>query len=151
MKEIEITLDKDRIITEVRRVTAYEGYRGGGSDEAFVKMFVRKEDEETLERFYAEAYERVRATANEYIIDEPIDTSASVQVLTLGMPDNYKSTLASTMEQLANQYMVESIAADWYGLVEKENEAQHSSTAGEALASLRSMLHKRNRPKRPSN
>lgn len=148
MTEITLTLDKEGIITEVRRITAYEGYRGAGSDEAYVKDFVRDEDTEALERYYAEAYARLRGVANEYVVGEPIDTSGTEQTIELHLPDNYNEALASTMQTLATQYMVESIVADWYSLVEKENAQPHAAAASDTLTVIRGSLYKRKRPQR---
>lgn len=77
MKEIELSVNKANVYTEVAKTTAYTGSKMQDDKEAYSRIFATDEDREMLERFWVEACNGATELLKQFIVtvsDQPMST-----------------------------------------------------------------------------
>lgn len=111
--EMVISINKDDVITEVNKTSAYIGAKtitqDGGN--LYYNISTIKEDAEMLERYWREACANVAAVAKEYV--SGINSGDTVWEVTLDMPSTYNTSYDGVIKQRMFSYIVMYILLNW--------------------------------------
>lgn len=88
-------------------------------------------------------------SASDNLLKEAVDSDGQLK-LELKMPSNFNLSAADNIGAALHAYIVNRTIADWFVITDKEDAADYTSLAAEALESARRALYKRKRPIRPT-
>lgn len=157
------TIDKGKVLTEVRRLTAYAAQRKG-EEGAFERMAATESDEGLLEQFWKSACAAATEQLKEYarMIDAGEDESgdgiatyrtdgiATYQAYeaVMEMPSLYDKKLNESIEGSLQGFFVNIIASKWFAWTDASGKAAETAAA-EALVCMQDVERKIYHRKRP--
>lgn len=144
MKSLDILLNHEKILEDVRRLAAYSGKKitdaQGGS--AYDVMHITKEEEDVLETFCTEAKATLMDVLKPFL-DSDIDKQGHIRCL---MPSNWDENLTGTVNDTVHEYMVSYVASKWYRIVNQGKEAAETADANIKMTELRRKLYWKRKP-----
>ena len=146
MIEIIITLDKEAIYTEVKKLAAYSGKKqtDATDDVTYDVLHITKAEEEMLDQFYNEAEGVIMDVLKPFVKDITADG------VKCKMPTIWDPILKGTMQSTVNDVMKSLIAAKWFRINQAKNTEQVYDDANQKLMELKRELYWRKRPAQPS-
>lgn len=154
MKEIELSVNKANVYTEVAKTTAYTGSKMQDDKEAYSRIFATDEDREMLERFWVEACNGATELLKQFIVtvsDQPMSHGVELDknyVVRLELSSSYDESLNSSIETSLFSYFVAVIVAKWYHFCNKGDAESYEHDAQLALDDVRSKIYYRKKPRR---
>lgn len=147
--EILLTLNKNEVMQEVSKVSAYIGAKAIKQDgeNRYGDIAITKEEEETLDRYWGEACANIAASAHDYLketIKADGEDNASF-ILSLKMPYGYDMSTNTQVYQYAYSYAVSYILMKWLVICGfTTNMELYMSTTASNLKSFADALRIRN-------
>ena len=158
MKPITVKLSLAEIIYDVQNKTYLTGRAvGNGENHSHVAHIQANDDEENaaqILRSITTAWAVLRNRFAEYLQDSGSTTNneslttESELTLTLNMPSNFNSGVATAIGEAAHQFIVATAIADWFAITAKGETTDYPPLANQSLRILEEALSKRSRPVR---
>lgn len=151
MNLVLIQIDRDYILEEVARTTAYIGSKAitEQDKEAFERISTIQEDEAQLKRFYDEAIAKVEDLIKPFISSrEQAETDEHIYEVRLNMPENYPLSLNMRINKNIWSFCVEYITGKWSMIANKAEANAYLQSAESSLSSAKTKLYTRQRPER---
>lgn len=149
MKQILISVPRNRLYSEVASTTAYLGVKQAPGDDSgshFDRLAVIDADEALLSRFTAEAVSALVERLKGLVAD--INLSSSAVALTLSLSESYDDCLTVSVTGNFEAYMAASVTARWLRIVQPDQEAVWQTESQRLLNEIISALYHRNPPRR---
>lgn len=145
---LDIRIRKEDILRDVRKITEYFGSRNAdeGGNSTYDDVAVTRYDQERLDDFWAETCNLIAEPIKQFIVYSRMEEDALC--LGLGMPSNYIVSFDEPIKSAVYEFIKNSIAAKWYGIVFPAESEKHSSIAAANLIELRNKLFARKAPSR---
>lgn len=142
MKEIRITLDREAVYAEVRKLAAYSGKKqtDATDDTSYDVMHITKAEEEMLDPYWDEARDVLMDVLKPFYHRE--EDGAIVCM----MPQNWDEALEGTVNRTVAQYMKSFVAGRWLRLTAKEKEEEVMADADAKMTELRRKLYWKKKP-----
>lgn len=151
-----IELSREAVHTDAWREASYIAVKAPAvkdDDNRRDRLSMIAEDRQALDLAFARAAEDVRNAAAEYIREYHFHNSPSDPVrvvMELHMPSNFPEADLRSPDQIAHQYAVLVLVAEWMRLTSQgELLKEYERQAAEQLALLTLALSRRQRPRRP--
>ena len=151
-----MTIDKAKVMHEVAKASAYTGAKMMADDPgAYDRIFVSDEEREMLERYWVEACSLVTSQLREWVkavsaqpIHHGVDITTDYEV-TMSVADAWPATLRDSVRSSLLSFVVATILAKWYCLVNKGETEAYATEAAAHLTDAELKLCQRKRPTRP--
>lgn len=149
MRDIRISINRDKVYEEVAKTTAYIGGKtlDASGKSLYDQVFVTAADREMLEGFWNDAIGDVSAALGSVLVTEKSDSDEE-EIFGLRVSTLFKGSLAKTLEATAISYVVNKIVAEWCLVVSKDNAEDYLSKANALLDKMDALLYMRRRPTR---
>lgn len=150
-QDVDISLNKNTIFTEVNKHTSYEGAKADAT--LYDKVRVKSHDKAMLERWWSDACGLIATMCVPYVtsIDGFSDKAVDINIV-LSLPSNWNPSqeviLATTAQDIVCEYLLQ----QWYLLLNMEDQAKVSAEKiASATAKMAVALYDRVRPTRPTH
>lgn len=152
MQEINFTINKDAVLEEVAKTTAYIGAKSQLNDgqTLYNQIFVTGEDRKMIERFWKEACNTVTNitkrfinTASDITHDRPAD-----YILTFSMSDRFDKNLIGSISASMFSLFVSYIMYKWCEIVAKDKAKEYSDNVAALIESINAKLYYKLKPQR---
>ncbi len=152
MQEINITINKNAVLEEVAKTTAYIGAKSQLTDgqTLYDQVFVTDEDRKMIERFWKEACNAVTNITKRFINtvsdithDRPVD-----YILNLSMSDRFNKNLTSSISASMFSMFVSYIMYKWCEIVAKDKAKEYSDNVATHIESINAKLYNKLKPQR---
>lgn len=142
MTEITITLDKDTIYKEVKKLAAYSGKKqtDASDDVSYDVMHITKAEEEMLDQFWNEGKGQIMD------ILKPFVSEITEDGVKCNMPTSWDPMLSDTLQSTVNDVLTSLIAAKWFRLNSAKNTDPEKSDAEQKMIELRRKLYWKRKP-----
>lgn len=142
MTEITITLDKEAIYTEVKKLAAYSGKKqtDATDDVTYDVMHITKAEEEMLDQYWNEAKDTLMDVL------KPFVKEITAEGIMLEMSASWDPNLAPTMQGTVDEAMKSLITEKWFRLNMAKNTELEKADANNKLVELRRKLYWKKRP-----
>lgn len=149
MRDIRISINRDKVYEEVAKTTAYIGGKNldANGKSLYDQVFVTAADREMLEGFWHDAIGDVSAALESVLVTEKSDSDEK-ETFGLRVSSLFKGSLAKTLESTAFSYVVNKIVAEWCLLVYKDKANEYLSKENALLDKMDALLYMRKRPTR---
>lgn len=155
---LNIVISKVRVLDEVAKTTAYIGSKAMSGEDpgAYDRIAALDADREQLDRYWMEACSEASRLLDHWMVSVSDQTLTHHVELgrdyaaTLAMPTNWNSAYSKTIEELLTSFMVDSIAAKWLLITDKQDAAAHAALADGTSKQVSQLLLARVRPQRRS-
>lgn len=148
MKRLKLRIDKEALLMEVAKTTAYEGAKTVADGIDYDRLLTTDEDREMLERYWVEACGKATERMKRLVeVAKVLETGYEA---ILRMSDDYDDGLTASIEAGLQSYAVAQIVSKWLRLCKHLDEAERYGTdALKALDEVMQKLWHRKRPKAP--
>lgn len=149
MRDIRISINRDKVYEEVAKTTAYIGGKSldVNGKSLYDQVFVTDADREMLEGYWNAAICDVSVALDSVLAFENSD-SGEEETFRLRVSNLFKESLAKTLETTAFSYVVNKIVAEWCLVVSKDKAEDYLSKANALLVKMDAILYMRKRPTR---
>lgn len=149
MRDIRISINRDKVYEEVAKTTAYIGGKNldANGKSLYDQVFVTDADRDMLEGFWHDAIGDVSAALESVLATERSDSDEE-EIFGLRVSTLFKGSLAKTLEITAFSYVVNKIVAEWCLVVSKDKAEDYLSKANALLVKIDAILYMRKRPTR---
>lgn len=152
MIRVIFSVDKEKVLKEVRRLTHYVGQRKQGDEGTFERMSATNGDAGMLEQFWKEACAAATEQLMHYAIriDNDEDIGTSSYDITLDLPSQYDTSLNESIESSLQNFFINLISSKWFELTDADGKSSGTSAAA-ALGYMKDVekkIYYRKRPQR---
>lgn len=145
MQQVIISINKNDVITEVNKTSAYIGAKtinNDGTGNLYYNISTIKEDAEMLQRYWEEALSYVLSVAKSFVSDVEEQDTWSV---TLTMPSNYNPAFDGVIKQKIFSYVVTYVLLNWLTLCNVATAViqYYSTETASMLSGVDDILHAR--------
>lgn len=137
--EVTITLDKNKVMEEVYKITGYTGAKTDG--EVMDKISSTEDDLRLLDSYYNEAV----GSLSEIIANFGAVINSEVK---LALPVNWDASAKNSVETNLANYLVNYVCVKWFNLTKKDDMAYYTELVSALSQSIITLLCKRTKPKR---
>lgn len=155
MIAFEINILKDDVYAEVKKTTAYTGAKMTEDTEtAYNRISTTDADKEMLDRYWKEACDKATDTLKQFVVNVSSTGWSDNNVsyvglhLELSLPNNFDSSLESSIINSLTSYMVNSIAGKWFLLTNKKESEKYGTLADNAMEDVKGKIYYRKKPTR---
>lgn len=148
MKELKITIGKDRVYEEVAQTTSYTGAKMMEGDQgAYDRIFTTDADRSQLERFWAESCAAACEAMKKYLTGTDDTTDGFTMELELSA--SYDETLSDSIRKDMESFFVMNITGKWFSFTNKPECGDYAAGAASFLESVKRKACFKKKPKRP--
>ena len=149
-QDVDISLNKNTIFTEVNKHTSYEGAKADAT--LYDKVRVKSHDKAMLERWWSDACGLIATMCVPYATDIAYSGEGYEFLLTLSLPSNWNPSQEVILATTARDIVCEYLLQQWYLLLNMEDQAKVSAEKiTTATAKMAVALYDRVRPTRPTH
>lgn len=141
---ITITLNKDHILNEVAKTTAYVGDKMVGQEDAYERISTTEENTEILNRFYEESISDFIQIIKNYYYAR-VDRN-EITTVSLDMPNNFEAGLVADMNKAVPSFCTNFVLSRWFIITNKEEATIYIQEAERIKTELTKKLYARKRP-----
>lgn len=156
MKNITLSVSKERVYDEVAKSTSYIGAKMASDDTAYSRIFTKDSDRLLLERFWAETcsavtdqLKRFIVSVNSHVVSNVIDMENDYEA-ELKVSDLFDETLGDSINTSLFNCFVASISSKWFKYTNREEVESYSLESAGYLDEVVTQLYHRVRPIRPT-
>ena len=150
MVAITFNIDKQKVLGEVGKTTAYVGAHTAKGDALnYESISTTDENSEMLERFWTESEAAVCDAFKGYIKDTEEGREDRFSV-TLILSETFQPHLRYSIEDSLFSFFVLNITAKWFGITNKQEVEGYGAAAKDALDGARDMALYKGAPERPT-
>jgi hypothetical protein len=147
--QIELTINRESVWQEVAKTTNYTGAKMEGGDEAtFDRIATTDEDQQLLERFWAEACNTVSDQLKPFIVAVNGINNSGTFAVVLEMSSAFDSRLRESINTSLFSYFVAAIVAKWYGFTNKGEASQYAEMSASMMDDVMRKIYYKKRPTR---
>lgn len=149
MRDIRISINRDKVYEEVAKTTAYIGGKNldANGKSLYDQVFVTDADKEMLEGYWNAAIGDVSASLESVLTTERSDSDEE-ETFGLRVSNLFKESLVKTLETTAFSYVVNKVVAEWCLVVSKDKAEDYLSKSNALLVKMDAILYMRKRPTR---
>lgn len=149
MIRVIFSVDKEKVLKEVRRLTHYAGQRKQGDEGTFERMSATDSDKAMLEQFWKAACAAATEQLMHYAISiDNDDVGAAAYEVALDLPSQYDTNLNESIEDSLKNLFINLIASKWFEWTDAEGKAS-ATAAADALGFMQDIEKKIYHRKRP--
>ena len=144
------TIDKEKVLKEVGRLTNYAGQRKVGDESTYLRMSTTDSDKEMLEQFWRAACSAATEQLMHYtscISDDDIGCSTEYEV-EVDMPSLYDTNLNESITDSLQNFFINFMASKWFKITSPEDEAKYAAEALGFMQDIEKKIYFRKRPER---
>lgn len=156
MKNITLSVSKERVYDEVAKSTSYVGAKMTSDDAAYSRIFTKDSDRLLLERFWAETcsavtdqLKRFIVSVNSHVVSNVIDMENDYEV-ELKVSELFDEALIDSIETSLFNCFVASITSKWFKYTNREEVESYSLESAGYLDEILAKIYHRVRPTRPT-
>ena len=149
MRDIRISINKDKVYEEVAKTTAYIGGKSldANGKSLYDQVFVTDADKEMLEGYWNAAIGDVSVALDSVLAFENSD-SGEEETFGLRVSNLFKESLTKTMKSSIFSYVVNKIVAGWCSVVAPDKVEYYELISKTHLAKIGGIIYSRKRPTR---
>jgi len=157
----DIQLSKARVLDEVAKTTAYIGSKAVSQEDplTYERISTTDANREQLDRYWMEACSDLSTVLDHWaasirsqtLTHHPEIGTARDYLVRLSLPTNWAAAYATTLEEVAMSFLVNSIVAKWLLLTMPSQVETYAALAGAAGQQIAQLLLARVRPTRRSS
>lgn len=164
-KIIKVTLEVREIVFDVMNKTHLTGVNriaeGSKNYEVAANIQASEEEEHSyqIKRSISDAFSELKLELGEFLdeddraatnlIKNEIDLNGKL-ILSFLLPSNFNQSACNSLSAGLHEYIVSKTIAEWFLITNKDDAADYTALAVQALAQTKQALYKRCRPKRPT-
>lgn len=153
MEEIEFSVNKLNVYTEVAKTTSYIGAKASDDETAYVRLFTTDEDRLMLERFWNEACNSVTNLMKPFIVEvtagnDSTGTDLIDYIIKVRPSSAFCLPIADSIDNTLFSFFVSYITGKWLGVSSMAEAATYLSDAASMLNDVGRRLYYKGKPKR---
>lgn len=138
---MEITINKENIFKAVAMNVSIiaRSLLDSDGNSLYDKVVIQERDNDVLEQYFVKAFSVLKTLFRDFL------TKVEENVITINNPCN-KGVLAESIEEMANNYIVERLTADWLKIKSPEHATIYLNESEASLSELRKKVYFKDAP-----
>lgn len=138
---MEITINKESIFKAVAMNVSIiaRSLLDSDGNSLYDKVVIQERDNDALEQYFVKAFSVLKTLFRDFL------TKVEENVITINNPCN-KGVLAESIEEMANNYIVERLTADWLKIKSPEHATIYLNESEASLSELRKKVYFKDAP-----
>lgn len=144
------TVDKNTVLKEVRRLTAYLGQRKQGDDGTYERISTTESDNDMLEPFWKAACSAATDQLKHFArqIENDVEGDNPCYEVVMEMASLYDTNLNESVEDSLQNFFINTIASKWLNTVSPDDAARFAAEALGYMKDVENKMYYRKRPTR---
>lgn len=138
---MEITVNKESIFKNVAMNVSIiaRSLLDSDGNSLYDKVVIQERDNDVLDQYFVKAFSVLKTLFRDFL------TKVEGNVITINNPCN-KGVLAESIEEMANNYVIERLTADWLKIKSPEHAAIYLNESEASLVELRKKVYFKDAP-----
>ncbi len=152
MRDVTLSVPRSDVLDGIMVETSFVGVKNadGNGEPIYDQVFLKEKDSDFLDGVFMKALNNLCVVLGSNL-KSCISRDADEYVLTVRMPDNFPKEQDDTFNDIAYNFVLNQLLAEWFELTDKEKAETYASQAKALLIQVNQMLYMRGRPTRNFN